>query len=87
MLLNNSHVRDLAATFAARVIDLQPGALSDQIDLVYQLAFSRLPSRAERELGMETLNTLQSITPGSANAPMETYCHTILNSAAFLYID
>ena len=54
---------------------------------VYQLALSRLPTAEERRLGIETLEKLVDDWQGDRQAALETYCHTILNSAAFIYID
>ncbi len=94
MLMNNRHVRQLAAAFAARVDDLlndesDHAGPAARVELVYRLALSRPPSDEERQLGIETLKELESAWQGNfAKAKaLETYCHTILNSASFLYID
>ncbi|MEJ7590725.1 MAG: c-type cytochrome domain-containing protein [Planctomycetaceae bacterium] len=58
-----------------------------QVDTVYELALSRLPSDIERRIGIESLNQLQIEWQGDRHAALATYCHTILNSAAFLYIN
>ena len=92
LLTNNEHVRQLASAFASRV-EGTPGETeatvdsSAIVDRVYQLAFSRLPSDAERQLGVAALTELQEQWQGDRHAALETYCHTILNSAAFLYVD
>ncbi|MDE0735582.1 MAG: PSD1 and planctomycete cytochrome C domain-containing protein [Pirellulaceae bacterium] len=96
MLMNNRRVRELAASFARRVektVAKKDGAnQGDQawdfhVDTVYQLALSRSPSARERQLGNETLQKLVSDWEGDRHSALETYCHTILNSAAFIYID
>ncbi|NQV23882.1 MAG: DUF1553 domain-containing protein [Rhodopirellula sp.] len=91
MLMNNEHVRELASSFAARVEALpQENDSHDSgsiVDTVYQLALSRLPTDQERQLGIETLKELQAMWDNRPHAALETYCHTILNSGAFLYID
>ena len=91
MLMNNDHVRQLAASFAARVEATykagKPGNLPGVVDTVYQLALSRLPGDEERQLGVDTLIELRESWPENPKAALETYCHTILNSGAFLYID
>ena len=96
MLMNNRHVRELAGSFAARVekvvaVQEQAGGESQgwdaHVETVYQLALSRLPTAAERRLGGETLKKLVADWQGDRQAALETYCHTILNSAAFIYID
>ncbi|HAW31421.1 MAG TPA: hypothetical protein DCY03_25500, partial [Planctomycetaceae bacterium] len=91
MLLNNERVHSLSHAFASRVRNLlsedQKQDLGAQIDLVYQLALSRSPSKEERQLGQATLQELEALWKETPEAALDTYCHTILNSAAFLYID
>lgn len=91
MLMNNDHVRHLAASFADRVEATHKGGnsgnLSGVVDMVYQLALSRLPGDEERQLGVDTLKEFREVWPENPKAALETYCHTILNSGAFLYID
>ena len=91
MLMNNKHVRELAEAFAARVVELLDNTESHdrgaQVDMVYQLALSRRPSDEQRQLGIDTLGELEAAWQGEADLALVTYCHTILNSAAFLYID
>ncbi|WP_417382516.1 PSD1 and planctomycete cytochrome C domain-containing protein [Gimesia sp.] len=91
MLLNNERVHSLSHAFASRVRHLLPDDQKQdqgaQIDLVYQLALSRLPSKQERQLGQTTLQELETHWKETPEAALDTYCHTILNSAAFLYID
>ncbi len=90
MLMNNQHVRDLATAFATRINkslgkkNNDPGA---QVTAVYHLALSRPPSDDELRLGTATLKDLTLDWQGDKNGPLVTYCHTLLNSAAFLYID
>ena len=91
MLMNNLRIRQLAAAFAGRVERLLDDRDKDdrqaRINVVYQLALSRPPSDKEQRLGIEALRELESAWGGERLAAFETYCHTILNSAAFIYID
>lgn len=92
MLMNDRHVRDLAAAFARRVearvaADDSPWEHTQIVDEVFKLALSRLPSDEEKKLGVAALRQLESVAGVNANQALETFCHTILNSAAFLYID
>ena len=91
MMLNSKHVRDLAGDFAARVESMLPirdyPAAGTLVDVVYKLALSRPPRAEERQLGIDTLNDLRIAWDGDPHAALESFCHTILNSAAFLYID
>jgi len=88
MLMNNGHIRDLAKSFALRVLSEAKGqSRESQIDLVYQIALSRMPTDSERRLGAVALQQLESDWQGQPTKAMESYCHAILNSAAFIYID
>lgn len=91
MLLNNERVHALSRAFASRVrnmlADQNKNDLNAQITLVYQLALNRSPTAEEFQLGQETLQELKSLWKDNPQAALETYCHTILNSAGFLYID
>jgi len=91
LLMNNRLVYRLAAAFAERVTGLlepqnrqDPGA---RVELVYQLALSRPPNDRERQLGRQGLQELETHWNGDRQAALATYCHTIFNSAAFLYVD
>lgn len=91
MLMNSEHVHKLAASFASRVESLQgkndSKSASSIVDTVYQLSLSRLPSDHERQVGTESLKELGTVWKGNSHAALESYCHTILNSGAFLYVD
>ena len=119
-LLNNGMVRKLAASFARRIATEIPNDRYRQVERVYQVALSRPPTAEERELALETLESLtahwervlqdQSQQPQAsdvqsgdgekkapqpkpnATVPAETralanFCHVILNSATFLFVD
>ena len=88
MMMNNAHIRELSAAFAARVDKLTRGQGADShVELVYRLALSRSPSAVEKQIGINSLKKLLQDWEGDSAKALETYCHTILNSAAFLYID
>lgn len=93
-LLNNGMVRQLAEQLARRVRREAGADSARQIDCIYLAALSRPPSELERTLGRRTLTRLaeewgkhQVDQDEAALRALTTYCHTILNSAAFLYID
>lgn len=87
MLMNSQHVRELAAAFAKRVQTIagEEDCVAT-VDAVYQLALSREPDERERGFGIQALEEL-SAHWGNRKQALETYCHTIFNSAAFLYVD
>jgi mono/diheme cytochrome c family protein len=93
-LLNNGMVRQLAERFARRVGQEAGADPARQIEWVYLTALSRPPCEEEKMLGQLTLANLvkewgkhQVGRDEAAHRALTTYCHTILNSAAFLYID
>ncbi len=80
----------LGGSVCTRVADVLGHQADDpdaRVEIVYQLALSRLPTDMERRLGIETLEELQAVQQSDPQAALETYCHTVLNSAAFLYVD
>jgi mono/diheme cytochrome c family protein len=98
-LMNNAMIHKLADHFAARVgkeVGNDPGR---QIERVYLIALGRLPDHEERTIAAEALAALTRqwtlSLPHKASAKQEepaqralaTFCHTMLNSAGFLYID
>jgi hypothetical protein len=95
-LMNNGMVRELAEQFARRVQAEAGPHRAKEIDLIYLIALSRFPSAEEKKLGLETLSKLnetwskQLQLSGKAVAvdpALATYCHAIINSAGFLYVD
>lgn len=76
-LMNNGMVLELAGRFADRVSGLAGDDAGRRIEQVYLIAMGRRPSAEEREIGLEALGRVG----------LATYCHAILNSAGFSYID
>ena len=65
-----------------------------RLRLVYRMAFSRSPRPDEVDVGAESLRRLDELWRQSGRDADEasrealvTFCHTILNSAEFLYVD
>lgn len=95
MLLNNETVRTLANDLAGRILDRWPNDskrtaqenADECVRRLYAIALSRPPSEQERLLGRQALSQLQQAWDGNFEAALQTYCHTILNSAAFIYVD
>ena len=96
-LMNNDTVRQLSESFAMRAQEKATGT-DEQIQWIYQTALSRPPTAEELKLGRSTLSQLQQTwreqlqaekksTLDAPHLALKTYCHTLMNSAAFLYID
>lgn len=60
---------------------------SQLIDLAYQKSLCRWPTDQEKQLGVKTLEALTAEWNGDASKALESYCHVLMNSASFLYID
>jgi hypothetical protein len=93
-LMNNGMVQELASHFAQRVRK-ETTDPAKQIELVYWHAYSRPPSQEEITLGVDSLARLRArwidlrpnqVKEASVQA-LVSYCHVILNSAEFVYID
>jgi len=76
-LMNNGMIDDLADSLARRVAQEAGGDPKQQVEKLYWMALSRPPDDEERRLSME----------GLAKLSLGRLCHTMLNSAAFLFID
>ncbi len=98
-LMNSGMVHELAGHFAKRVQNEAGTERAKQIERIYLIAMSRMPSAEERHIGVGTLASFTEqwsrslLNSGLASQgvasekALETYCHTILNSAGLLYVD
>jgi hypothetical protein len=92
-LLNNGMIQQLAEAFAGRVRREAGTEPARQVECVYRLALGRPPNDEERRLGLEALTRLTEQWAAKAGRDaagrqaLTTYCHALLNSAAFLYVD
>ncbi len=93
-LLNDGAVLDMAGRFADHVIRTSTDEPARQVEQVYWIALSRLPSSEEYEWCIQTLAGLRqewaksSLPKSESNRKaLAAVCHAVMNSAAFLYID
>jgi hypothetical protein len=98
-LMNAGMVHELAGHFAQRVLDKAGTDSAKQVELVYLIALSRLPKAEEKKVGMEALRKLgdewakqradsEKLDKDAAGLKaLTTYCHAVMNSAGFLYVD
>lgn len=96
-LMNNGMVEQLAGEFAKRVRRDAGGYPARQVEAVYVLALSRAPTAEEKKLGVEALERLadawekqltgEGVRDAAERKALATYCHAVMNSAAFLYVD
>jgi hypothetical protein len=94
-LMNNGMVHQLADFFARRVSHEAGTDPARRIERVYLIALSRFPSPEEKQVGLAALGKLTNQWASSGKLDEETadlqalasYCHAIVNSASFLYVD
>jgi mono/diheme cytochrome c family protein len=96
-MLNNATVHDLAQKFAERVQREAGNEALAQIVRAHELAFGIAPSVEETQLGLESLQKLTQAwqaklgdAPDAGQASKQAllnYCHAIMNSSQFIYID
>jgi mono/diheme cytochrome c family protein len=98
-LLNNGMVAELSDAFARRIEAEVGSDPARQIERVYLIALGRAPDAEDLALGQASLVKLTgrwAKPAGNGAAPdrdeaarkaLATYCHAIVNSAEFLYVD
>lgn len=100
-MFNGSMTWELSKYMAGRVIDEADGDREKEIQLVYLRAYGRPASTTEKQLGREAIAGFRQQWPArlatdSSDAPraasanwlaLANYCHAILNSAEFSFID
>ena len=85
-LLNNEEVMDWARGFAARVAS-DPGLPKEaQIERAYKLAYSRTPTVEEAREAGEFLERHGRIV-GSPRKALVDFCHALMNSNEFVYMN
>lgn len=100
-MMNGSMSWDLSRYMAGRIVDEAGADTARQIELIYLRAFSRRPSSAEVAEGLGAIAEFRKQWPArlekdNGEAPRESsaswlalanYCHALLNSAEFSFID
>ena len=98
-LMNNGMVSELADDLARRIESEAGTDPARQVERLYLVTLGRQPDVAEQSLGLESLSRLTArwaAEPAGGGQPdrilaahkaLATYCHAILNSAEFLYVD
>lgn len=98
-LMNNGMIHELAEHFARRLRQEAGEDMVRQIETAYRIAFGRPPTPEEKDLGRTTLARITEVVarkpePGvaaprepAAHRALAAYCHVLMNSAEFLYVD
>jgi len=99
LLLNGPEVAARSAAFAKRLLAAHPDDADLRVKLAYRLAYGRAPKAEELAGAKEFLNaqarqamgkSASLKTPVTAPARLAAYtdfCHALLNSSEFLYVD
>ena len=100
-MMNGSMTWELARFMAGRVLDESDGDPSRLMENIYLRAYTRRPSESETRDGLEAIEQFRKQWPArldsdNSDAPrsfsaqwlaVANYCHAILNSAEFSFID
>lgn len=97
-LLNDETVHNLSDAFAERIDREAEGELNAQVDFAFRAALNRPAGKEERALSKQAIERFEKhwkqvqatdaktdISP--RRRALADFCHTLINSAAFLYID
>ena len=91
-LMNNAQVHAWAGALAQRVENAAGPDPAARIETMYWIVLSRPPTDEERDLNLSAWTKLtespsRNDATTTPRAALTKLCHTVLNSAAFLYID
>lgn len=87
-LLNNSSVHELAQHFADRIQNEAGDDPREQLKAVYRWAYSAEASEEELANDLQVLAELhEAWGAGHEQSALASYCHAVLNSARFLYVE
>ena len=96
-LWNDTAIRQLAGRFADRVLSI--AGEREQVEAAWWIAFGRAPAPDESAACIESIQQLtaglieqpaaadESVKQDARRRAMGIFCHTLLNSANFLYLD
>jgi len=96
-LWNDTAIRQLAGRFAERVLNI--AGEREQVEAAWWIAFGRAPAPDESAACIESIQQLtaglieqpaaadESVKQDARRRAMGIFCHTLLNSANFLYLD
>lgn len=87
LMINRNESLSHAADFARRVQRDAGNERSRQILLAYQLAFGRSPNDVEIQPALGFLNQQAARNAAAASNVLADFCHALLNSNEFLYLD
>ena len=87
MLMNNQRIRALCESIASRVRRISDGSPESEVEMAFAILLSRAPSGSERQIALTSLCQLKTLSADQPDRALTAFCHTLINSAAFLYVD
>ncbi|MFM9963569.1 MAG: PSD1 and planctomycete cytochrome C domain-containing protein [Planctomycetaceae bacterium] len=87
MMINSKSALSHAAEFARRVKSEGGSERESQVATAYRLAFGREATAVEVAAAIEFLNRQAAQNATAASAVLTDFCHVLLNSNEFLYVD
>jgi hypothetical protein len=97
-LFNSSFVREQAGAFARRILQEDANSPESRLERVFLHAYARRPQPDEQHTALDSLTTFKTAwstelarargDPKEAERlAWEAFCHSVLNSPEFIYID
>jgi hypothetical protein len=86
-LFNGEFVREAAVHFANRLRREVGDDASKQMDLAFQLAFTRPPGKVERVTALKFLQDQTATRDANPNSALADFCHVLLNASELIYPD
>ena len=98
-LLNNQMIRELSVEFAKRVEKEVGNDRYRQVERTYQIALSREPTNDEKQLALVSIEKLTAAWSEQPADPktddklkantkaLAAFCHVVMNSAGFVFVD
>ncbi len=87
LMINSKDSLARAAEFARRVKSESGDDRESQIALAYRLAFGRDVTEAELNTALDFFNRQAARNAAAASSVLSDFCHVLLNSNEFLYVD
>ena len=87
LMINSKEALSRAAEFARRVQTEAGNDRDSQVRTAYRLGFGREATAAELAAAAEFLNTQAARNAAAASTVFADFCHVLLNSNEFLYVD
>ncbi len=86
-MLNSGAVRNWAVELAKRARPSATTTVEEGIDSAYQIVYGRLPSKTERTDMSDFIRRQTEAREGKADAAFQDFCHLLLCSNEFVFVD